>query len=655
MELYIPNIPKGASLAEVHSAIRIELHRPAYSPSKLLNFHVRLFLDKHGRSRGMGILALPSRDVAFKFLREYGSNGIVVRRATLTFSVSKRPIDQTIQDRISHSPYIDNGPAEERERQTTLLRDSDVPFGKLQFGWECRDCKFSIEWEYSSRGSLTFIPDSRQIQLSTNTGRNHILIPYSNLLYISAHMSPHDDEPVIYISCHTPPSFHQVSSDLNGYTIRLRRSALPLEDSVNGRQHSEIAPYCSLSIRLICTSRSGPSAFRRLLEEAGLKLTVNGDPYPAVRRDLWAADKLAAFRTWRGQLTFYNAYLVESLLSSMAVDPGELLNLQSAITKVIAEGKARGPRGKEYVAMVIRDFEQEAKGLYDGDITLATCFQQAKERCSHTGILTSRNDDGIFLCFHVTVTPTQILYGGPLPERSNRVIRSYPSVHHRHFVRVTFVEEGGAKNHYSRDYEFSSWIQNRIGPFLLNGITLAGRHFNFLAYSQSALKHHSVWFLRDFTYAGTLITVPHIIESLGDFDTELKRCPARYAARISQGFTTTDPTTTEVKDIRIIDDIIKRDLWTWKEWNFTDGVGTMSPEFARRIHHERQSRKKGVRLYMDDYPRALQIRFLGSKGVLSVDHTLTGRTVCLRRSMIKFTGTPSKKIEIAQVFDKPGM
>jgi len=40
--------------------------------------------------------------------------------------------------------------------------------------------------------------------------------------------------------------------------------------------------------------------------------------------------------------------------------------------------------------------------------------------------------------------------------------------------------------------------------------------------------------------------------------------------------------------------------------------------------------------------------------MLSVDHTLTGSTVCLRPSMIKFTGTQSNKIEIAKVFDKPG-
>ncbi|KAF8987927.1 RdRP-domain-containing protein [Hymenopellis radicata] len=116
-------------------------------------------------------------------------------------------------------------------------------------------------------------------------------------------------------------------------------------------------------------------------------------------------------------------------------------------------------------------------------------------------------------------------------------------------------------------------------------------------------------------------------------------------------FTTTDPTTTDVENLHTIDDIKRVDGDTGIEWNFTDGVGTMSPEFARRVTAGRRST---ATLYRDVYPRAIQIRFEGSKGVLSVDYTLTGHTVCLRPSMVKFTGTPSTRIEIAQVFNKPG-
>jgi RNA-dependent RNA polymerase len=45
---------------------------------------------------------------------------------------------------------------------------------------------------------------------------------------------------------------------------------------------------------------------------------------------------------------------------------------------------------------------------------------------------------------------------------------------------------------------------------------------------------------------------------------------------------------------------------------------------------------------------------MGSKGMVSVDHQLKGRVVCLRPSMIKFEAPESRAIEIARAFDRPG-
>jgi len=40
--------------------------------------------------------------------------------------------------------------------------------------------------------------------------------------------------------------------------------------------------------------------------------------------------------------------------------------------------------------------------------------------------------------------------------------------------------------------------------------------------------------------------------------------------------------------------------------------------------------------------------------MLSVDYTLSGRAICLRDSMIKFSALESREIEIARAFDSPG-
>jgi hypothetical protein len=88
-------------------------------------------------------------------------------------------------------------------------------------------------------------------------------------------------------------------------------------------------------------------------------------------------------------------------------------------------------------------------------------------------------------------------------------------------------------------------------------------------------------------------------------------------------------------------------------WCFTDGVGTISRELAQAIWKELQAKtRRGKRI--KTYPRALQVRFMGSKGMLSVDHKLSGRAICIRQSMIKFDAPNSLDVEIARAFDKPG-
>ena len=113
----------------------------------------------------------------------------------------------------------------------------------------------------------------------------------------------------------------------------------------------------------------------------------------------------------------------------------------------------------------------------------------------------------------------------------------------------------------------------------------------------------------------------------------------------------------EAEEIFIIDDVeiprFAADGTRKGTWCFTDGVGTISRELARAIWKELQARtRRGKRI--KTYPRALQVRFMGSKGMLSVDYQLSGRAICIRQSMIKFNAPNSLEIEIARAFDKPG-
>ena len=127
-------------------------------------------------------------------------------------------------------------------------------------------------------------------------------------------------------------------------------------------------------------------------------------------------------------------------------------------------------------------------------------------------------------------------------------------------------------------------------------------------------------------------------------------CPARYAARISQAFTATDAS---VSIPNIEEVIYQPDIKTSSsEYCFTDGVGTISNVLALEISQELRSKRRRTRRHKI-HPKAFQVRFMGSKGMLSVDYRLEGRAICLRPSMIKFEAPDSLEIEIARAFDRP--
>jgi len=127
--------------------------------------------------------------------------------------------------------------------------------------------------------------------------------------------------------------------------------------------------------------------------------------------------------------------------------------------------------------------------------------------------------------------------------------------------------------------------------------------------------------VKPFQFEGQRIDAPDIIASLGTFDNllfdpDLMRCPARYAARISLAFTATDASVLfDVGEIQYREDI-EVNHPNGEKYCFTDGVGTTSREVIDEIWKRRRKTRGRPP------PSAIQIRFKGSKGVLSVDHTL---------------------------------
>lgn len=682
MDLFIRKLDFSVSKPQIVEKLAQVLHDPNGPFSRMwptpINFHVHLHRlgSRHPirLHKGTGILTLPSLEIAERFLGLHGSERprvpIVFGRLPAQFQKSNQPLRIEVVEQIRHLPFLNPWVEQERDRKQQELNAAKVRVKVLQFGWNCRDFAFSVECEEHCEGrcAITFNDERREIRIEINIQNQQyaIAIAYSSITNV---LAPHINIGGVHsllFTLYTPPSYEQIPSANNGIVLRRKLSFLPIDD------HERVVPFTSLAIRCICASNRDLEDFRRLCNTAQIR-KIDDTEYAVVERGLFSSAFITSVQHYLQQLDWVVAFQMESLLRSMAIDFKEATDLLPEIQRLVET------RGNNFAVLAIRNFKNKANALFldeddDVELDIVRLFRETVSEVNQEASAPFRPSDGsLYESFSVSVTPTTIFLNGPFPEQSNRVLRAYDAENHDSFLRVSFVDEAGLHYRFDREIDGQTFIRNRVGDCLSNGLTIAGRKFEFLAYSQSALKEHSVWYVvcslpiekvvqvciyrfvkhfNDRTHG--YVDAASIIDSLGTFhdltfDRNLIYCPARYAARISQAFTATDAVRVDVEEVFQKDDISTED----GKYQFTDGVGTLSSELSRKVWSELKKTKR-KRLHKDA-PSAYQIRFMGSKGMLSVDHTLRGSAICLRPSMIKFlTPETARDIEIARAFDRPG-
>lgn len=237
-------------------------------------------------------------------------------------------------------------------------------------------------------------------------------------------------------------------------------------------------------------------------------------------------------------------------------------------------------------------------------------------------------DNGLVYVRRVQITPCKVYFSGPEINVSNRVLRHFHE-HIDNFLRVSFVDEELDKL-YSADLSTriseigKTEIYYRILSILRNGIDIGGRKFEFLAFSSSQLRENSLWM---FARTTTGLTADSIREWMGDFS-RIKNV-AKYAARLGQSFgSSTETLSVSRYEIEFIEDLTVENT----EYVFSDGIGKISLEFAKRV-----AKKCGY----DSMPSAFQIRYGGYKGVVAVDPTSHWK-LSLRESMHKYDSDNEK-------------
>ena len=387
----------------------------------------------------------------------------------------------------------------------------------------------------------------------------------------------------------TPPVLEEIDFNrpTTGYALEDNKQYRRRVGSLNDR-HKAIAPYAH-QLRIVLYNDVSVDIISKFMSHCsvvGLPEPIDCSKYKlsidADHRGFFQAKRLYQIESWIKKLDWFVAFQLEAALHNALLNTNDLLvDLYKPINKLCKHHpKSAGE--------VLRHFNEALQSRPPQESPLA-CFERVQHRTLKNP--QAKLDPGLFVCHHVTFTPTRLILEGPYATQSNRVIRDYQGFE-QNFLRVDFRDEDRLHYRWSREVDAFSYLKERVGGILKDGFELAGRSFEFLAYSSSALREHAVWFMHPFEHPERgWVTSATIRSSLGNFEGVIRE-PSKYAARMAQAFTATYPS---VK--------IRRDQWEEipnigddETGVFTDGVGTISKGLGDMIWQEWCRRDRDTRI-----------------------------------------------------------
>ncbi|KAH9484125.1 putative RNA-dependent RNA polymerase 2 [Psilocybe cubensis] len=673
MDLNIRYVPHEVNEWTVTRAVAAVLHSEDFAPiieGRLINFRVKLNENVASgiRNDGTGVLTLPTEEIGSKFLRYVYDDPIKIGKQKLKFFKSPKPPPEHLSVTLRKTPYVNPDIEEERQAKVWAL-DTKLRVDKIQFGIFYQSVypagqkvkpgprSFSVEWERdytrNSYACLHFEYDHKLIRITLGNQLTEqfgcsIAVHFSSIQKVGV---GYDGNPYICFDTLTPPvlesvQFHRtMTGEYQRDNQKYKQRIGAIDDA-----HINVAPYAP-QLRIVLYNHPDKDLvkeFTNMCEIAGLSKSVvlrlvgPNQQIEANKKNFFSIKRMLKLHKTLGNFEWPVAFQLEALLYNNLMHTDDLDSLILQIPSLIAT------HGAPFVGDLLRRYHDEMKDRPRTE-SPSDCFKRTMTR---TKINFNVPRDS-FRCHHVTFTPTRMILEGPYPSQSNRVIRQYQGFED-HFLRVDFRDEDRLQYRWAREVNGASFLISRVGGILKQGFELAGRRFEFLAYSSSALREHAVWFMNPFYHPQRGMVDAHFIrESLGNFaGTELFKQPSKYAARLAQAFTATDPSV----------DILRHE---WDEmpdigekpYLFTDGVGTISRALGDRIWSKLRENKHSTGSTLK--PSAYQIRFLGYKGVVAIDEELDKNEssihMRLRPSMRKFEVTDNQvaPLEIAQAFELP--
>ncbi|RDB21103.1 RNA-dependent RNA polymerase 1 [Hypsizygus marmoreus] len=652
MDLAISNIPAKADESILSRAIAHALRSEDYS----ISFHVSLSRQNGVvPSAGNGILTLPTYEAGRKFLASIAHEETIIE-------IDGHEIDfSQIHGPPRHSIFK-IGKTQRIPLPTELGR---LRVDKIQLGTFYRTSypsndkgplvprAFSIEWEYpcayTTEAWLFWEPPKQLIRIKigneiSQTTFASIVVPFSSIQKVGI---GYDGVPYVCFDTSHPPmieesEFHRPLTGNRASDLRKCKQRIAYLHP----GHKNVGQYAH-DLRIILYKDPNADVvdkFIALGRNAGFSpekivRCTRTSQIDASRQGFFTDRRLRMLRKQYKDLPWRVCFQLEALLSNGLLHTPDLLELIELIRGVSLP--------LDSISDILRHFA-EALVSRPARESPIQCFRRLQHR---NELPFAQLPPYSFLCHHGIFTPSRRLFKGPYPVKSNHVIREYQG-YEDYFMRVEFRDEDMLVYREDHEVDSRSVIAQCVGGIMKHGFDVAGRQYEFLGYSMSSLRNHAVWFMSPFDHPKKgRVSSEAIRYSLGEFQgTSLLRWPSKYAARLAQSFTATAPSVA-----------IHRGQWTEVDdlgsqpYQFTDGAGTISRCLGDRIWETLCI--SGCTQVNHVRPSAYQIRFLGYKGVVSVDKHMDendGIIMRLRPSMRKFeTSQKEATIEIVKAFDRP--
>ena len=534
------------------------------------------------------------------------------------------------------------------QQEAQIAKDQDAKvfyITNLYFGRLTYENEFAIEYKAGS-GSIQFNSSTRQIRIATKTGAD-VVIWLREIFQMDVDQENYSIIFSLENNCMYESETRNFKSDRYDLLDALKNLGLGEDKILLYRQsfhhlNDTTSAYTSNLIK--CFFKTSSEMTKFLIAARELKMVKpfidSNLKIMEITRNLYSTTNLKNCFDWFSTLNLKIAFQLEKTLRNLLLDPTEVIYLKPIINDLVTKHTLLDLQD------ILMYFNENLSG-YEKFGTTADAFEEITE-CLKDAISKHRripiiDDESIYQCHSVTATPTALNLEGPYPEQSNRVIRLYKQ-YSDYFLRVSFTDEDHLMLRLGRNIDRKHYLESRIGA-LLNGFQLCGRQFEFLGYSASALKTHSVFFVTPFIMDNVSINADKIRRNLGDFAKEIYY-PARLGARLSQAFSSTSNSITLLaSELKEIDDIVN----PLNKNCFTDGVGMVSSDLAKRIWKTQKNSSK-----RHGPPSAFQFRLGGLKGVVTVNSDLPGSILQYRDSMNKFTASHLTDFEICKSFTKAG-